>query len=259
MTRVRTDNVFGTITDNPLTSGATTMNSAGLANLAAVSSAEAIIILDPNRLNGAPEIVVVTAHTGGATSAPIQRGQFGTSARQHPQGTQWVHGPIAGNATTYVTAADDQGDYVPMNAWESWTPTLGQGATSNIAKTVDYARYVRIGRTIFANFYLTVTGTGTAAASVHISLPVALNATQGAVPAMIGGGLTVFDSSANTYYMGLVDNAATTTDAYAKPLTSIGLGSQYLGIGSNAGTALFAAALANGDYVTGSLFYEAAS
>ncbi|HKZ19275.1 MAG TPA: hypothetical protein VJQ57_04125, partial [Acidimicrobiia bacterium] len=88
--RIRTDNVFGTTTDNPLTAGATTMNSAGLANLAAVSSAHAIIVLDPLRADGAPEIVVVTAHTGSATSATITRGAYGTSAREHASGTLWV-------------------------------------------------------------------------------------------------------------------------------------------------------------------------
>lgn len=169
MTRVRTDNVFGTITDNPLTNVATTMNSAGLANLAAVSSAEAIIILDPNRVSGAPEIVVVTAHTGSATSATIQRGQFGTAARQHAQGTEWVHGPIASNATSYATAADDQGDYVPMNAWASWSPTWTNVTVGNGTLA---AAYVRIGRTIHARLRLLFGSTTTISGSAIFTLPV---------------------------------------------------------------------------------------
>lgn len=169
MTRVRTDNVFGTLTDNPLTNSATTMNSAGLANLAAVSSAEAIIILDPNRVSGAPEIVVVTAHTGSATSATIVRGQFGTSAREHAQGTEWVHGPIASNATSYATAADDQGDYVPMNAWESYTPS---NTNVTVGNGTQVAAFIRIGRTVHFRYRLTFGSTTSFSAAPRIGLPV---------------------------------------------------------------------------------------
>lgn len=91
--RVRSDNTFGTTTNAPLLVGGTTLNSAGLANLGVVASPDiAVITLDPNRVNGAPEIVYVTAHTGAATSATILRGQEGTAAREHPVGTFWVHG-----------------------------------------------------------------------------------------------------------------------------------------------------------------------
>ena len=96
MARLRGNNVFGTTTDNPLTNVATTMNSAGLANLPAVVAPDvAMITLDPNRVNGAPEIVQVTAHTASATSATIVRAQEGTAARQHNSGTFWVHAATA--------------------------------------------------------------------------------------------------------------------------------------------------------------------
>ena len=45
------------------------MNSAGLANLGAVSSAHALVILDPLRTAGAPEMVIVTAHTADVDGA----------------------------------------------------------------------------------------------------------------------------------------------------------------------------------------------
>ena len=170
MTRVRSDNTFGTTTDNPLTAAATTMNSAGLANLAVVSSAEAIIILDPNRLTGAPEIVVVTAHTGSATSATIVRGQFGTTARQHAAGTEWVHGPIASNATTFVTASDDQGDFVPPNAWETYTPSNVNITVGNGTET---AFFQRIGRLIAVRYSLTFGTTTSFGGQIQIGLPVA--------------------------------------------------------------------------------------
>lgn len=96
MARLRTNNVFGTTTNNPLLIGGTTLSGAGLANLVAVTAPDvAVITLDPNRVHGAPEIVYVTAHTAANTSATILRGQEGTAARQHPNGTFWVHGATA--------------------------------------------------------------------------------------------------------------------------------------------------------------------
>ncbi len=244
MTRVRTDNVFGTITDNPLLVGATTMNSAGLANLAAVASAEAFITLDPNRIAGAPEIVVVTAHTGSATSATIQRGQFGTTARQHASGTAWVHGPIAANATTYVTAADDQGDFVPMNAWETYTPTLTQSGA--VTKTVTYAKFVRMGRTIVANVVLAVTGAGTANNAVKVGLPVAATTS-----ALVVGIMEIIDASVGTTrYSGTAFLDSTT-----EIVGICNADAPYMGqTGSD-----FAVALASGDSIRLAFSYEAAT
>lgn len=151
MSRVRTDGVFGTLTDNPLTNVATTMNSAGLANLAAVSGDErAVIILDPNRVHGAPEIVNVSVHTAAANVATIVRARFGTAAREHPAGTEWVHGPIAGLAAeSLATGVTGQGDFVPMGPWELWTPTL---ANLTVGSGTLLAWFARSGRAI--DFYI---------------------------------------------------------------------------------------------------------
>lgn len=135
--RIRTDNVFGTLTDNPLTNGATTMNSAGLANLAAVSGNHAVIVLDPLRSAGAPEIVIVTAHTGSATSATITRGAYGTSSRQHAQGTLWVHAPTREDFIQILTSSTrpsdphrgqvifetDTGRWVARSVADTWLPS----------------------------------------------------------------------------------------------------------------------------------------
>ena len=92
--RIRANNHFGTTTDNPLTAGATSFNSAALAGFPVVSSAHAVVVLDPKRVNGAPEIVVITTHTAAATVATITRGAYGTVARSHPSGTAWAHVPV---------------------------------------------------------------------------------------------------------------------------------------------------------------------
>lgn len=88
--------VSGTITDNPLAIGATTINSAGFANLPAVVGPDTLrITLDPAGINGLPEIVLVTAHTAAATSITVTRAQEtangGNAAHAHILGTQWAH------------------------------------------------------------------------------------------------------------------------------------------------------------------------
>ena len=94
MARIRENFVRGTVDDDPLTSGATTLNSAGLADLPVVTSPDiAIIVLDPNEDNGEPEVVHVTAHSASATTATILRAQESTSARSHPMGSSWLHAP----------------------------------------------------------------------------------------------------------------------------------------------------------------------
>lgn len=139
MARLRSNNVFGTLTDNPLTNVATVMNSAGLVNLTAVAGADqAVITLDPNRVNGAPEIVYVTAHTGSATSATILRGQEGTAARQHPSGTFWTHG------WTALDAGLGQIGYAQVTASQTGISTLTDLTGLSVAVTAGTNRRIRI-------------------------------------------------------------------------------------------------------------------
>lgn len=75
-----------------LTIGGTTLNSGELAAFQAVAGADiAVIVLDPHGVDGAPEIVHVTAHTALAVTATILRAQEGTVARAHNAGTDWEH------------------------------------------------------------------------------------------------------------------------------------------------------------------------
>lgn len=109
-TRIRGNNAFGITTDNPLTIGATTLNSGQLGTLPAVSGNHAVLTLDPLRQFGEPEIVVVTAHGAGATSATITRGAYSTSARAHPVGTTWVHAPINEDVISILTSGTRPAD-----------------------------------------------------------------------------------------------------------------------------------------------------
>ena len=92
--RLKTAFLSGTITNNPLAIGGTTLTSAALASLPVVASPDiAVIVLDPAGSAGAPEVVWVTAHAGADTSATIERGKEGTAAREHLSGVAWTHGP----------------------------------------------------------------------------------------------------------------------------------------------------------------------
>lgn len=94
MARLRFNFIGGMITDNPLTSGATAMNSDAFAALPTIASPDyAAITIDPDGTEGAPEIAWITAHTAAATSATVSRGQEGTTALQHSQDVYWAHGP----------------------------------------------------------------------------------------------------------------------------------------------------------------------
>ena len=108
--RVRNNNVYGSITDAPLTAGALIFNSSQLNRLEAISGEHAVITLDPLRQHGEPEIIVVTSHSAMATVATITRGAYNTTPRSHPEGTIWVHSAIDEDFTEIVTAATRPAD-----------------------------------------------------------------------------------------------------------------------------------------------------
>lgn len=91
-TRIRSNNAFGAVSDNPLTGVATSFNSAALTTLPAIGVGQhTIVVFDPKRLVGQPEIVVVTDHVALSTTATITRAAYGTIARSHPVNTAWAH------------------------------------------------------------------------------------------------------------------------------------------------------------------------
>lgn len=76
------------------------MHSAALAAMNVVgTTAHMMCGLDIDGLAGEPEIVMVTKHDSAATWAQITRAQDGTTARSHAAGMDWVHGPIASDAS----------------------------------------------------------------------------------------------------------------------------------------------------------------
>lgn len=108
MALIRADAVAGALSA-ALTTAATTMESDGLADLPEVSSPDiAKVVLYRRALTGrvtAYEVVHVTAHTAGATTATILRAQEGTSALSWIVSDRWDHAPTVEEIDALITQA----------------------------------------------------------------------------------------------------------------------------------------------------------
>src|SRR3990172_3204400 len=173
MSRIKTAFLSGTITDNPLSAVATTINSAALANLPAIASPDiAVLVLDPAGSAGAPEVVWVTAHTGSATSATILRAQEGTSAREHASTIPWVHGPTtydlkgwrleASNSAEQTTTSTSAVDLVTISGLLI-SVTQAIRITGGARKSADAATNVALGLKFNSTAILTPSAAGQSA------------------------------------------------------------------------------------------------
>lgn len=96
--RVRADGVAGALSA-ALGAGATSMSSAGLADLPVIDATQhaliTLLVRDSDGRVTKRETVKVTAHTAAATTATIVRAQEGTSDQAWSSGDKWVHAPVA--------------------------------------------------------------------------------------------------------------------------------------------------------------------
>lgn len=92
--RIRDDYVFGTTTA-ALTASGTALAGAALARLPVVAAPDIAALTLHQASTGEYEIVYVTSHTSGATTATIVRGQEGSVAKAWASGTTWLHGATA--------------------------------------------------------------------------------------------------------------------------------------------------------------------
>lgn len=153
--RVRANLVSGTLSGS-LTNVATSMSSAGLANLPVIGSTQHAVITIEN------EIVYVTAHTGGATTATILRAQDNTSAAAHNSGVAWVHGPVASDyvgvlGRTQVTA--NQGSIVAEVDLTSLSVTVTVPYAGHCIKITGHADFLNDTINGAASFFLQQDGT----------------------------------------------------------------------------------------------------
>ena len=151
--------------------------------------------------------------------------------------------------TGEVLTAADVNTYLAGEggAWTSWTPAVTQVGSVSVTNT--RSTYARFGRLIVASLNLAVTGSGTAANSVLISLPVtAASATAGA----IGSGVIKDSSASNARYGGVA--LLSTTTSFLLISTNGGVASP-----GALGSVDFTAGLASGDDITAMIIYEAAT
>jgi hypothetical protein len=149
-------------------------------------------------------------------------------------------------ASTWANQVDSNFDAafpLGVDAWTAYTPTLTQGAA--VAKTVNYAKYQRIGRTIHAVVDLTLTAAGAAPNDVLVGLPVAAAAFASGPH---WGTMLIYDASTTTRYQGAAEARTTTTVALSWSQASAAV----WGTTPNL-------ALASGDIIRLNLTYEAAS
>lgn len=182
------------------------------------------------------EIVRVTAKSG--TTLTITRAQESSSARTV------INGDNIAIVVTKKTLTDVEGAIAtletgPVSA--AWTPTITQSGA--VTKTVTYGKYFQIGKLVFASALLSITGSGTGANQVTLSLPV----TAAAGSSQAAGHGYLYDSSAATVYSFTALLASTTTANLLQ-----------LNVNGFLGSTGFTAGLASGDLINIFLTYEAA-
>lgn len=131
-------------------------------------------------------------------------------------------------------------------AWNAWTPQIDQGASSNVAKTIAYADYVRVGKYVTAQTVLSLTAAGTSGSEVTVTLPVS-RAYSGSSSHVVGTA-QVIDSGANVWLCAAMGVSGDATRVKFVPT----------GTSTGVGASPNAFALASGDLIAFSVTYEAA-
>jgi len=152
----------------------------------------------------------------------------------------WVAGETVTAALLNQQIRDNEAAIFPIGGtFASWAVAVRQSSTP--AQTVNYARYFKIGRLVYAAWSVTINGAGVANNSIIVdNLPVAA-----AVASGIHGSFKYFDAG-NTVRAGHVWGASTTSLAF-----------NYTSFGNNMGIGDFA--MAAGDVIEGFVMYEGAS
>lgn len=111
----------------------------------------------------------------------------------------WTSGAILTAAQLNAQLRDNMLELAPFfSAFSSWTPQVDQGATTNIAKTVNQGKYLKIGKLAILLAQVTMTAGGTAGSPVKI-----MSSSWSAVGTFSGqphGGGFIYDASTTTYY-----------------------------------------------------------
>lgn len=152
---------------------------------------------------------------------------------------------IGDGSTPWTTLAYTYKSFV------SFTPTLAQGVSTDIAKTVTYAKYCRTGKLVTGNIKVASTAAGTSGSAVTLTLPVTAS-TSGLI---VGTG-SYFDTGTAEYRGAVYLQSTTTLSLIPVDAASANPSTNNLALG--VGTIPAAFAVASGDIFNVSFNYEAA-
>jgi hypothetical protein len=96
-----------------------------------------------------------------------------------------------------MTRARDLATGILPGVWTSYTPTFRTGADTKTA-TINYAKYIQIGKTLFVQVRLTSTATGTTNSKISVSLPAGFTYQNNHIFATHGS-FTILDSGTAIY------------------------------------------------------------
>lgn len=220
----------------------------GLATPAIIlgSSAAAGSTLTPIRSDATIAAFDVTAPSTQAFADAAAVGTAAFAARRDHK-----HAMMANPVTAHEAAADPHTGYLlesaHSGAWTAYTPTLTQSAT--VSKTVNYARYQRLGRWVTVMVMLTASSSGTAANAILLGLPVAAEGTITNLTTL--GMMNFFDTSAGLRHTCTANLNNATTLSF---LSTVSTANSLFGSGG-----AFSLAMATGDTISVKVSYEAAS
>lgn len=125
-----------------------------------------------------------------------------------PTGSDRYTGQVIYETDTFRTLQYNGSVWLIINEpWQSYTPQIDQGASTNIAKTVLYSKYRRQGYTLEWNFRLNMTGSGSSGSAIRINGAPGAAAYSSSAP---GGMFMFYDASAPTTYIGIIQVVTTT-------------------------------------------------
>lgn len=87
-----------------------------------------------------------------------------------------------------------------IGAWQSYTPQVDQGASTDIGKTVGYAKFIQVGKTVTARVRMDMTASGSAGSVVSVTAPVPCISAVATNYVQVGSG-AIYDASATTRYL----------------------------------------------------------
>lgn len=172
-----------------------------------------------SNINAKGDILVGTADNTLGVLAAGTNGYFLQTDSAEATGLKWA-----------TTAA-------PTYTWSDYTPVLTQSGT--VTATVNWAKYADVGNIRFIDVSLSVTGSGTGANVVTVSIPSSAVSTG----ATVGSGY-FYDASASGYLTFIVETASSTTVKFLPSAGGTSANKDFLGAGSP-----FQLALASGDLI----------